>query len=93
MIAESFGKAGIVIAFPQRDIHLDAVRPLQVEVVSQADPRPENLTERFAHASGTGDGKQHPPDAVRSIVGQQAGTKPDQETHPSQPDSQGHQQA
>jgi small-conductance mechanosensitive channel len=33
MIAESFGKAGIVIAFPQRDIHLDSSTPLRVELI------------------------------------------------------------
>jgi potassium-dependent mechanosensitive channel len=33
MIAEGFGKAGIVIAFPQRDIHLDSSTPLRVELI------------------------------------------------------------
>jgi len=33
MIEGAFASQGIVIAFPQRDIHLDAARPLQVEVV------------------------------------------------------------
>ncbi|MFP4446021.1 MAG: mechanosensitive ion channel family protein [Desulfosudaceae bacterium] len=32
-IEEVFGRAGIVIAFPQRDVHLDASRPLPVEFV------------------------------------------------------------
>jgi|GEM_PF-2357775 len=31
-----FREAGIVIAFPQRDVHLDTLSPLQVEVVSQS---------------------------------------------------------
>jgi potassium efflux system protein len=31
-INEKFNAAGINIAFPQRDLHLDTVRPLQVEV-------------------------------------------------------------
>lgn len=32
-ISESLGKAGITISFPQRDVHLDTVRPLEVKVV------------------------------------------------------------
>jgi len=35
-IAESFAKAGILMAFPQRDVHLTATQPLQVEVLSGA---------------------------------------------------------
>jgi potassium efflux system protein len=31
-INEKFNAAGLVIAFPQRDLHLDTVRPLQVEL-------------------------------------------------------------
>jgi potassium efflux system protein len=31
-INDKFNAAGIVIAFPQRDLHLDTVRPLQVEL-------------------------------------------------------------
>ena len=31
-INRKFADAGIVIAFPQRDLHLDAARPLQVEL-------------------------------------------------------------
>ena len=34
MIAGSFGEQGIVIAFPQRDVHLDSARPIAVQVVS-----------------------------------------------------------
>ena len=34
MIEKRFAEAGIVIAFPQRDVRLDAVKPLRVEVVS-----------------------------------------------------------
>ncbi len=42
-IDREFRKAGIVIAFPQRDVHLDADQPLKVQVVpdepdSQSDP-------------------------------------------------------
>jgi len=35
-IERALGDAGMVIAFPQRDVHLDTARPLQVEVVSSA---------------------------------------------------------
>jgi potassium efflux system protein len=48
-INEAFADAGINIAFPQRDLHLDTTRPLQIELRrsattseargSQADPR------------------------------------------------------
>ena len=31
-INDKFNAAGIVIAFPQRDLHLDTSRPLQVEL-------------------------------------------------------------
>lgn len=36
MINRSLSEHGIVIAFPQRDIHLDTSRPLEVRVVSEA---------------------------------------------------------
>ena len=36
MVEKRFGEAGIGIAFPQRDIHLTASRPLQVEVTRSA---------------------------------------------------------
>lgn len=39
-IIEVLNEADIVIAFPQRDIHLDSIRPIQVEVTRE--PRPEN---------------------------------------------------
>jgi potassium efflux system protein len=32
IINDKFNHAGIVIAFPQRDLHLDSIRPLQVEL-------------------------------------------------------------
>lgn len=38
MIAGAFAQNGIAIAFPQRDLHLDTVRPLQVQVVPVSDP-------------------------------------------------------
>ncbi|HEV8544411.1 MAG TPA: mechanosensitive ion channel domain-containing protein [Verrucomicrobiae bacterium] len=34
MIAAAFGENNIVIAFPQRDLHLDAARPLHVQILS-----------------------------------------------------------
>lgn len=34
-IAEAFVKAGIVMAFPQRDIHLDTTKPLQIELTQK----------------------------------------------------------
>jgi potassium efflux system protein len=37
-IDREFRKAGINIAFPQRDIHLDTTRPLEVHVISKPDP-------------------------------------------------------
>ena len=33
-IAEAFAQAGILMAFPQRDVHLGTSKPLQVEVIS-----------------------------------------------------------
>jgi small-conductance mechanosensitive channel len=41
MIAATFTENGIVMAFPQRDLHLDTVRPLQVQILPPVDPRPE----------------------------------------------------
>ncbi len=35
-IDELFREAGIVIAFPQRDVHLDASGPLDVRVVKES---------------------------------------------------------
>jgi small-conductance mechanosensitive channel len=43
MIAGSFAEHGIVIAFPQRDIHLDTANPLRVEVMPAADNRAGNV--------------------------------------------------
>jgi len=34
---ERFREAGIVIAFPQRDLHLDTLRPLQVQMIKDVD--------------------------------------------------------
>jgi small-conductance mechanosensitive channel len=33
IIDERFRKANIVIAFPQRDVHLDSIEPLKVKVI------------------------------------------------------------
>ena len=38
MIEKQFAENGIVIAFPQRDVHLDSAQPLRVEVVGRAPP-------------------------------------------------------
>ena len=35
-IDKTFREAGVTIAFPQRDVHLDATGPLEVRVVSEA---------------------------------------------------------
>lgn len=40
-IDEAFRRAGIVIAFPQRDIHLDQIGRLDVNVMSNQRPPPE----------------------------------------------------
>lgn len=38
MVSVAFAQNGIVIAFPQRDVHLDATRPVPVQVVGDAPP-------------------------------------------------------
>lgn len=40
-IDDLFHQGGIVIAFPQRDVHLDTQRPLEVRVVAQRTPTGE----------------------------------------------------
>jgi potassium-dependent mechanosensitive channel len=42
MIANSFAEHGIVVAFPQRDLHLHATRPIPVEVVPAANVQTAN---------------------------------------------------
>ena len=37
-ITELFEKNGIVIAFPQRDVHLDASKPLPIRVIDSSEP-------------------------------------------------------
>jgi potassium efflux system protein len=46
-IDKLFREAGITIAFPQRDVHLDASGPVDVRVVSEAPPtqKPEPKTD------------------------------------------------
>jgi small-conductance mechanosensitive channel len=38
MIASTFAENGIVMAFPQRDLHLDTTRPLQIEIMPEKKP-------------------------------------------------------
>jgi len=38
MIASAFAESGIVMAFPQRDLHLDTVRPLQIQIMPPEKP-------------------------------------------------------
>jgi small-conductance mechanosensitive channel len=40
IIDEHFREAGIVIAFPQRDIHLDTTKPLDLRIVKDEDSSP-----------------------------------------------------
>jgi len=48
-INRKFEQAGIVIAFPQRDLHLDAREPLRVTIEDSRTPRPDK---RGAEATG-----------------------------------------
>ena len=41
IIDQRFREAGIVMAFPQRDVHLDISRPLDVRFVDRDAPRSE----------------------------------------------------
>ena len=43
-INDKFKQAGISIAFPQRDLHLDTLSPLKVEVVGAGQSRPGEVT-------------------------------------------------
>ena len=41
-----FREAGVVIAFPQRDLHIDTLRPVEVRVLSdQASPAVDSAAE------------------------------------------------
>ncbi|MBK8361598.1 MAG: mechanosensitive ion channel [Comamonadaceae bacterium] len=44
MIEKSFAEGGISMAFPQRDVHLDATRPLQVELTRRAADHPADAS-------------------------------------------------
>ena len=44
MIEKSFAEGGISMAFPQRDVHLDATRPLQVEPTRCAADHPADAS-------------------------------------------------
>jgi potassium efflux system protein len=43
-INNKFNAAGIVIAFPQRDVHLDTSRPLDIRLHQGTGSEPENST-------------------------------------------------
>lgn len=47
-IAESFAKAGIMMAFPQRDVHLETTKPLQVELTQRGPASPAQQENRPA---------------------------------------------
>ena len=60
MIAGAFAENAIVIAFPQRDLHLDTARPLQVQITPGSDRRSreteisnQDLAESNAHQRPT----------------------------------------
>jgi potassium efflux system protein len=40
MIVGAFTEAGLVIAFPQQDVHLDTARPIQVQMMAAPTPPP-----------------------------------------------------
>ncbi|MCX7892219.1 MAG: mechanosensitive ion channel [Burkholderiales bacterium] len=46
MIEKSFGEAGIVIAYPQRDVHVDVASPLEVRVVAPSAGEAPSAAER-----------------------------------------------
>lgn len=41
-VNKKFNEAGIVIAFPQRDLHIDSTRPLSVKVISDSQEQSES---------------------------------------------------
>ena len=45
MIDKAFAEAGIVISFPQRDLHFDGGAPLRVELSRAAKPAPNAKAE------------------------------------------------
>jgi potassium efflux system protein len=54
-IDKEFRQAGITIAFPQRDVHLDATGPLEVRVVSE-EPAASKAGKRSSAARKKPDG-------------------------------------
>lgn len=44
-IARFFAESGIVIAFPQRDVHLDSAKPVRIELVGKSDGRDDGRPE------------------------------------------------
>ncbi len=40
-----FREAGIVIAFPQRDVHLDSRKPIKINVVKDRNAKDEHFTD------------------------------------------------
>ncbi len=59
MIAGTFAENGINIAFPQRDVHLDAARPLQVQVVPVLErvPEADGTAKKNAAPNGTSEAR------------------------------------
>jgi potassium efflux system protein len=47
-IDDEFRQAGIVIAFPQQDVHLDQIGPLEVKVVSNQTALDANIKPKTA---------------------------------------------
>ena len=44
-IDKLFREAGITIAFPQRDLHLDTVKPLEVKILNNTDDEKDSKSE------------------------------------------------
>lgn len=70
MIAGAFADNGIVIAFRQQDIHLDAARPLPVEII-----QPARAEREAGPMTQTGDLALSPPDRSKRKPGE-AGAQP-----------------
>jgi potassium efflux system protein len=52
-VDREFRKAGVTISFPQRDVHLDQIGPLEVRVVSdQTDSNPMKTSYNFKTSKG-----------------------------------------
>jgi potassium efflux system protein len=59
MIAGAFAESGIVIAFPQRDLHFDLARPLAVEIVTGQSPKPAERAKPAPGAPPSNPGGSH----------------------------------